>query len=72
MDNSEILSLILNILSIIGGSSLVAALIPLKYRQYLPILVKAIDFLGANFGGAENKPPEQIETEKQKRKPRKR
>ena len=71
MDNQEIISLILNILSVVGGSSLAAALIPLKYRKYLPILVKIIDFFGANFGSAENKDPEQIEIEKQKRKFRK-
>jgi hypothetical protein len=64
MDNQEIISLILNLLSIVGGSSIAAALIPLKYRKYLPILVKALDFIGANFGSAKNATPEQIEEQK--------
>lgn len=72
MDEKEIISLALNILSVVGGSGLVAALLPLKFRQYLPILVKIIDFLAANWGSAENKDPEQIKTEKQVRRYKKR
>lgn len=68
MDNQEIISIVLNVLSLVGGSSLAAALLPLKYRKYLPWLIKIIDFLGANFGSAENKEPELIEVERQKRK----
>lgn len=49
--------LVLNLLSLVGGSAIVAAAIPLKYRQYLPILTKIIDFVGANVGNAKNEEP---------------
>lgn len=63
-EQQEIASLVLNVLSVIGGSGLVAALVPLKFRQYIPILFKIIDFLGANFLGAKNATADQIEQQK--------
>jgi hypothetical protein len=45
----------LEILSFIGASAVMSALIPVKYKEYLPFARKVLELLAANFGGAKNK-----------------
>lgn len=51
----EWFSLVVDILSIVGGSAVVAAALPAKIAKYFGPLMKVIDVLGANFGRAKNK-----------------
>ncbi len=52
MEYVELLELILNL---VGGSALISAALPSKVKQYLPILGKVIEVLGANVGNAKNR-----------------
>lgn len=70
METAEWLPIVLNILATVGGSSLVAALLPLKVRKYWPIVAKLLDVIAANVGTAQNKDPETIEIDRQIKKAR--
>ena len=64
MNEYDWLGIGLNILSVVGGSSIVAALLPVKYRIYLPLVSKIIDAVAANVGSAKNATPQQITEQK--------
>lgn len=55
----------LQILAAIGGSSIVAAYLPLKFRRWLPLVTLVIDKLAQNYGTAQNKSPDDIEVDRQ-------
>ena len=50
----EWFGLIVDVLSIVGGSAVVAAALPMKVAKYIGPVMKVIDILGANFGRAKN------------------
>ena len=52
MEYIELLELLLNL---VGGSALISATIPVKVKQYFPILGKVLELLGANVANAKNK-----------------
>lgn len=52
MEYVELLELILNL---VGGSALISAAIPVKVKQYFPILGQVLELLGANVANAKNK-----------------
>lgn len=64
MNEYDWLGIGLNILSVVGGSSIVAALLPIKYRAYLPLVSKVIDVVAANIGSAKNATPQQLNEQK--------
>lgn len=51
----EWFELVVNVLSVVGGSAVVAAAVPVKYAKYLGPLMNIINILGANVGNAKNK-----------------
>lgn len=51
----EWLSVIVDVLTVVGGSAVVAAALPAKVAKYLGPLMSVIDCLGANLGRAKNK-----------------
>ncbi len=51
----EWLSLVLDILSIIGGSAVIAASPAQKVLKYVPAIKKAVDVVAMNIGNAKNK-----------------
>lgn len=51
----EWFNVIVDVLSVIGGSAVVAAALPAKVAKYLGPIMKVINVLGANFGNAKNK-----------------
>ena len=56
METAEIVALILELLTFIGGSSIVAAVVPAKWVNLIPGLRSIIDILAANFLNARNDP----------------
>lgn len=52
MEYIELFELILNL---VGGSALISAAIPVKVKQYFPVIGQVLEILGANFANAKNK-----------------
>lgn len=50
----EWLDLILKVLEVVGGSALLASVLPEKVRTAIPPVVKFVDMMGANFLNAKN------------------
>lgn len=51
----EWFDLVVNVLSLVGGSAVFAAALPAKVAKYLGPVMKVINVLGANVGNAKNK-----------------
>lgn len=51
----EWFDLVVNLLSVVGGSAVVAAALPLKYAKYIGPVMKIVNIVGANVGNAKNK-----------------
>lgn len=51
----EWFDVIVNVLSVVGGSAVVAAALPEKIAKYLGPVMKIVNILGANIGAAKNK-----------------
>lgn len=51
----EILGLVLDVLSIVGASSVVAASPVAKYLKHAPKAKKVLDLVAQNYGQAKNK-----------------
>lgn len=56
METEQIVALILEILTFVGGSSILAAVVPAKWVNLIPGLRSIIDILAANFLNAKNDP----------------
>lgn len=51
----EWFDLVVNVLSLVGGSAVFAAALPAKVAKYLGPVMKVVNVLGANVGNAKNK-----------------
>jgi len=55
MDTQSIIELVLQILAVVGGSAVISAAIPPKYKGVIPVVGKVLEVLAANVGNAKNK-----------------
>jgi len=50
----DIIAIILEVLAVIGGSAVLSAFIPNKYKAMIPLLKKIIEILALNIRHAKN------------------